>query len=221
MRPGCMGFICTLVWRRDGFSPLPGDDSGLSGWKAPPGLRLPWGDPLNATVGPPGCRSVRWQLQEQWAPPSGPLDSCKLRASCWSVPQSLPRPSPEKQRARLMCHLFPSSFANRLRARSAGAHGACQAGDTGREGPAAEEEVRASGQALPEWGPAPYPLSFPCLGAELGQPEPSKALPELSWPGPCGHSGGWEMVLRMAWGSKRSGGCGRVTPVAGSRDGEG
>lgn len=54
-----------------------------------------------------------------------------------------------------MHRLFPSSSANRLRARSAGAPGASQAGDPGGEGPAAEEEVRASGRAGPRLLPSP------------------------------------------------------------------
>lgn len=54
-----------------------------------------------------------------------------------------------------MHHLFPSSSANGLRARSAGAPGASQAGDPGGEGPAAEEEVRALGRAGPRLLPSP------------------------------------------------------------------
>lgn len=54
-----------------------------------------------------------------------------------------------------MHRLFPSSSANGLRARSAGAPGASQAGDPGREGPEAEEEVRASGGAGPCLLPSP------------------------------------------------------------------
>lgn len=89
---------------------------------------------------------------------------------------------------------FPSSAPNRLRARCSGAYGACQAGDPGREGPAAEEEVRAAGQALP----------FPWAAwTELRPPESSKAPSELGWPGPCGHSRVWVVALRMTRGRRQ------------------
>lgn len=105
---------------------------------------------------------------------------------------------------------LPSSYANRLRAWSAGAHGACQAGDPGREGPAAKEEVRATGQGCTQ-PRCPLSFSWPAVGLSSGSQSQSHALSELSWPGAPGHSRDWEVILRVSQGRRRLGVWGRET----------